>query len=186
MRPSKRLDRLPPYLFARLEQRIAEKKAQGVDVISLGIGDPDTPTPRLVVDALRDAVQDPGTHRYPSNRGRPEFRGAVASFYERRFGVELDAETEIIPALGAKECIFNLNLAFLDPESVALASDPGYPVYAAGPVLAGAEAVLIPLRADAAFAPDFEAVAPADWQRARLMFINYPNNPTGAVAPDRG
>src|SRR5918997_2809195 len=109
MRPSSRPDRIPPYLFAQLEQKIAEKKAQGIDVISLGIGDPDTPTPELVVDALADAARDPGTHQYPSNRGRPEFRQAVAGFYERRFGVTLDPDTEVIPALGAKECIFNLN-----------------------------------------------------------------------------
>ena len=109
MKTSARLDRLPPYLFAELERKIADKKAAGVDVISLGIGDPDTPTPELVVDALGEAVGDPGTHQYPSNRGRGEFRTAVASFYERRFGVPLDAETEVIPALGAKECIFNLN-----------------------------------------------------------------------------
>src|SRR5919199_4774031 len=184
MRSSSRLERIPPYLFAQLERKIAEKTAQGIDVISLGIGDPDTPTPQLVVDALRDAANDPGTHQYPSNRGRPEFRQAVASFYERRFGVELDAGTEVIPALGAKECIFNLNLAFLDPGTVALASDPGYPVYTGGPVLAGAEPVLLPLRADAGFAPDFDAVEAADWERARLMFLNYPNNPTGAVVPD--
>jgi LL-diaminopimelate aminotransferase len=184
MRPSKRLDRLPPYLFARLEQRIAEKKAQGVDVISLGIGDPDTPTPKLVVDALRDAVEDPGTHRYPSNRGRPEFRDAVASFYERRFGVELDADTEVIPALGAKECVFNLNLAFLDPGDAALAADPGYPVYTGGPLIAGADPVLMPLLPDRGFAPDLEAISAEDRERARLMYLNYPNNPTGAVAPD--
>src|SRR3954447_26448051 len=107
MRPSKRLERIPPYLFAQLERKIAEKKAQGIDVISLGFGDPDTPTPQLVVDALRDAVTDPGTHQYPSNRGRLEFREAVAAFYQRRFGVTLDPATEIIPALGAKECVFN-------------------------------------------------------------------------------
>jgi LL-diaminopimelate aminotransferase len=184
MRPSKRLDRLPPYLFARLEQKIAEKKAQGVDVISLGIGDPDTPTPRLVVDALRDAVEDPGTHRYPSNRGRPEFRHAVASFYERRFGVQLDPDREILPALGAKECIFNLNLAFLDPGDAALAADPGYPVYTGGPLLADADAVLMPLLPERGFAPDLDAIAPEDRDRARLMYLNYPNNPTGAVAPD--
>src|SRR5205807_472675 len=118
------------------------------------------------------------------NRGRAEFREAVARFYSRRFRVELDPETEIVPALGAKECIFNLNLAFLDPGTVALASDPGYPVYTGGPVLAGAEAVLLPLMPEAGFAPDFPGVAASDWQRARLMFINYPNNPTGAVAPD--
>src|SRR3954466_12455007 len=115
MRPRRRLERIPPYLFAQLERKIAEKKAQGIDVISLGIGDPDTPTPQLVVDALGEAAQDPGTHQYPSNRGRPDFRAAVAAFYDRRFGVTLDAATEIMPALGAKECIFNLNLAFLDP-----------------------------------------------------------------------
>jgi LL-diaminopimelate aminotransferase len=184
MRPSKRLERIPPYLFAQLERKIAEKKAQGVDVISLGIGDPDTPTPALVVDALRDAATDPGTHQYPSNRGRPEFRQAVASFYERRFGVQLDAETEVIPALGAKECVFNLNLAFLDPGEAALAADPGYPVYTGGPLLAGADAVLMPLLPERGFAPDLEAIAPADRERARIMYLNYPNNPTGAIAPD--
>src|SRR5438067_2256231 len=162
MRPSKRLERIPPYLFAQLERKIAEKKAQGIDVISLGIGDPDTPTPALVVDALRDAAGDPGTHRYPSNRGRPEFRQAVASFYERRFGVALDPETEVIPALGAKECIFNLNLAFLDPGDAALAADPGYPVYTGGPLLAGAEAVLMPLIPERGFAPALQAVSADD------------------------
>jgi LL-diaminopimelate aminotransferase len=184
MRPSKRLDRIPPYLFAQLERKIAEKKAQGIDVISLGIGDPDTPTPGLVVDALRDAAGDPGTHQYPSNRGREEFRTAVASFYERRFGVALDPATEIIPALGAKECIFNLNVAFLDPGEAALAADPGYPVYTGGPLLAGADAVLMPLLPERGFAPDLQAIAAEDRERARLMFLNYPNNPTGAVAPD--
>ena len=128
MKPSSRLEKIPPYLFAQLEQKISEKKAQGIDVISLGIGDPDTPTPDLVVDALADAARDPGTHQYPSNRGRQELRDAVARFYDRRFGVALDPANEIIPALGAKECIFNLNLAFLDPGDAALAADPGYPV----------------------------------------------------------
>ena len=184
MSHSQRLDRIPPYLFAELERKIAAKKEQGVDVISLGIGDPDSPTPGAVVDALSDATRDPGTHQYPSNRGRLEFREAVARFYERRFGVELDPATEVMPALGAKECIFNLNLAFLDPGDAALASDPGYPVYTAGPTLAGADAVLLPLRAQAGFAPDFDAVSAADWERARLMFVNYPNNPTGAVLPE--
>jgi LL-diaminopimelate aminotransferase len=184
VRHSERLERIPPYLFAELERKIAAKKEEGVDVISLGIGDPDTPTADPIVEALAGAAADPGTHRYPSNRGRPEFRTAVARFYQRRFGVELDADTEIIPALGAKECVFNLNLAFLDPGTVALASDPGYPVYTGGPVLAGAEPVLLPLRAEDGFAPDFASVADADWERARLMYLNYPNNPTGAIAPD--
>ncbi len=184
MRPSKRLERIPPYLFAQLERKIADKKAQGIDVISLGIGDPDMPTPQLVVDALRDAVTDTSTHQYPSNRGRPEFRTAVADFYERRFGVTLDPDTEIIPALGAKECVFNLNLAFLDPGDAALAADPGYPVYTGGPLLVGAEPVLMPLLPERGFAPDLQAIEAADRERARLMYLNYPNNPTGAIAPD--
>ena len=184
MQPSSRLDRLPPYLFAELERKIREKRAAGVDVISLGIGDPDTPTPSVVIDALASGAADPGTHQYPSNRGRPELREAYARFYERRFGVTLDPESEIIPALGAKECVFNLNLAFLDPDSVALAADPGYPVYTGGPLLAGAEAVLMPLVPELGFAPDLDAIGGDVARRARLMYLNYPNNPTGAILPD--
>jgi LL-diaminopimelate aminotransferase len=185
VRHSRRLETLPPYLFAELERKIAAKKAEGVDVISLGIGDPDTPTPGFIVEALAQAARNPGTHRYPSNRGRPEFREAVAAFYERRFGVTLDEDSEVIPALGGKECIFNLNVAFLDPEDVALAADPGYPPYTGGPVLSGARAVLMPLVPELGFAPDLDAVPESDRERAKLMFVNYPNNPTGAVAPDR-
>ena len=184
MKTSERLDRLPPYLFAELERKIADKKAAGVDVISLGIGDPDTPTPPLVIDALAAAAADPATHQYPSNRGRPEFRLAMASFYERRFGVTLDHSSEILPALGAKECVFNLNLAFLDPGSVALAADPGYPVYTGGPLIAGAESVLMPLVPELGFVPDLDAIPAAAREAARLMYLNYPNNPTGAVAPE--
>jgi LL-diaminopimelate aminotransferase len=183
MRPSKRLEQIPPYLFAALEQKIAQKRAAGVDVISLGIGDPDTPTYAPIVAAAQRAVADPSTHTYPSNRGRPEFREAVVAFYRRRFGVELDPETEVMPAIGAKECIFNLNLAFLDPGDVALASDPGYPVYTGGPLLAGGEPVLMGLVPELGFAPDLEAIPADALERARLMFINYPNNPTGAVVP---
>ena len=184
MKPSRRLAQIPPYLFAELERKIAAKRAAGVDVISLGIGDPDTPTYPAIVAAAQRAVADPSTHTYPSNRGRPEFREAVAAFYARRFGVSLDPETEVMPAIGAKECIFNLNLAFLDPGDVALASDPGYPVYTGGPLLAGAEPVLLPLVPELGFAPDFDAITAPALDRARLMFINYPNNPTGAVLPD--
>jgi LL-diaminopimelate aminotransferase len=184
MQPSERLSRIPPYLFAQLERKVAEKKAAGIDVISLGIGDPDTPTYPPIVEAMQAACADPGTHRYPSNRGRPEFREAVCEFYARRFGVILDPETEVMPAIGAKECIFNLNLAFLDPSDCALASDPGYPVYTGGPLLAGAEAVLMPLVPSLGFAPDLDAIPAETARRAKLMFINYPNNPTGAVVPD--
>src|SRR5215210_5057171 len=156
--PSKRLDAIPPYMFAELERRIADKKAAGIDVISLGIGDPDRPTYPHVVEAMREAVADPGTHQYPSNRGRAELREAFSEFYGSRFGVEIDPDCEVIPAIGAKEAIYNLCFAFLDPEDVALAADPGYPVYTAGPVLAGAQAVLMPLVPELGFVPDIDAI----------------------------
>jgi LL-diaminopimelate aminotransferase len=181
VKPSQRLDLIAPYLFAELERKIAAKRAEGVDVISLGIGDPDRPTPAIIVDAMQEAVSEPQTHRYPSNRGRQDFREAVADFYMRRFDVELDPATEIMPAIGAKECIFNLNLAFLDPSDAALSSDPGYPVYTGGPLMAGGEPVLMPLLPDRGFTPDLDAISDSDRTRAKLMFFNYPNNPTGAV-----
>ena len=183
MRRSSRLDRIPPYMFAELERKVRAKRAAGVDVISLGIGDPDIPTFEPIVAAAQRAVADPSTHTYPSNRGRQEFREAVAAFYDRRFGVTLDPDTEVMAAIGAKECIFNLNLAFLDPGDVALASDPGYPVYTGGPLLAGAEPVVMPLVAELGFAPDLDAIPAEALARARLLFANYPNNPTGAVVP---
>jgi LL-diaminopimelate aminotransferase len=184
MQPSRRLAQIPPYLFAELERKIADKQAAGVDVISLGIGDPDMPSFAPVVAAAQTAVADPGTHRYPSNRGRQEFRAALAAFYARRFGVAIDPDTEVMPAIGAKECIFNLSLAFLDPGDVALASDPGYPVYTGGPLMAGGESYLMRLRPELGFAPDLDAIPGDVLDRARLMFINYPNNPTGAVLPE--
>src|SRR4051794_21526 len=151
MQPSERLELIPPYLFAELERKVAAKREAGIDVISLGIGDPDTPTYPHIVEAMQAAGADPGTHRYPSNRGREGVRRAFAGFYDRRFGVEIDPETEVIPAIGAKECIYNLCFAFLDPGDVALASDPGYPVYTGGPLLAGAGAVVLPLRPELGF-----------------------------------
>jgi LL-diaminopimelate aminotransferase len=183
-RHSHRLERIPPYLFAELERKIAAKRAAGIDVISLGIGDPDTPTFPPIVEAAQRAVADPSTHQYPSNRGRQEFREALTAFYDRRFGVKLDPDSEVMPAIGAKECIFNLNLAFLDPGDVALAADPGYPVYTGGPLLAGAEAVLMPLVPELGFIPDLDAIDADTRARARILFVNYPNNPTGAVVPD--
>ena len=182
--PSKRLQAMPPYMFAELERRVADKRESGIDVISLGIGDPDEPTYPHIVSAMQDAVAQNDNQKYPNNRGRAEFREAFADFYDARFGVDIDPETEVIPAIGAKECIYNLCFAFLDPGDVALASDPGYPVYTGGPILAGARAELLPLLPELRFAPDLSAV-PADVAaKARLMFINYPNNPTGAVVAD--
>jgi len=184
MRPSKRLERIPPYAYAELEGKIAAKQAAGVDVISLGIGDPDRPTPPLIVEAMQEAVTEPQTHRYPSNRGRGDFRGAVRDFYARRFDVTLDPEHEVIPAIGAKEAIFNLNLAFLDPGDYALAADPGYPVYTCGPWLVGAEPVLMALEPEHGFVPNLGAIDEDVARRAKLMYLNYPNNPTGAVVPE--
>jgi LL-diaminopimelate aminotransferase len=182
--PSKRLQAIRPYMFAELERKVADRRAAGIDVISLGIGDPDMPTYPHVVEAMQRAVAENSNQKYPSNRGRAEFRNALASFYSRRFGVDIDPETEVIPAIGAKECIYNLCFAFLDPGDVALASDPGYPVYTGGPVLAGAEVEVLPLAPELGFAPDLDAIDPEMLKAARLMFLNYPNNPTGAVAPD--
>ena len=171
-------------MFAELERKVADKRAAGIDVISLGIGDPDMPTYDHVVAAMQTAVADNGNQKYPSNRGRAEFREAFSAFYERRFGVTIDPGSEVIPAIGAKECIYNLCFAFLDPGDVALASEPGYPVYTGGPVLAGAEVEVLPLVPALGFAPDLDAIDPEALRRARLLFINYPNNPTGATAPD--
>ncbi|HEX8051118.1 MAG TPA: LL-diaminopimelate aminotransferase [Solirubrobacterales bacterium] len=182
--PSRRLEAIPPYKFQELEQQIADKRAAGIDVISLGIGDPDEPTYPHVVEAMQEAVASPAYHQYPSNRGHEDFRQGLTRFYDRRFGVEIDPKSEVIPAIGAKECIYNLCFAFLDPGDVALASDPGYPVYTGGPILAGAEAELLPLVPELGFAPDLSAVPTDVAARARLMFVNYPNNPTGAVVPD--
>src|SRR4029077_18412688 len=170
---------MPPYMFAELERTIADKRAAGIDVISLGIGDPDEPTYPHIVSAMQEAVAEPGNQQYPSNRGREEFRRAFADFYERRFGVEIDPESEVIPAIGAKECIYNLCFAFLDPGDVALASDPGSPVSPGGPSLAGARAELLPLLPELGFAPDLSAIPAEVAAKARLMFINFPNNPTG-------
>jgi LL-diaminopimelate aminotransferase len=174
---ARRLDAVPPYLFAELERKIEEREKAGVDVISLGIGDPDLPTPPAVVEALARAARDPSTHRYPSNRGTPEFREAVAEFYAERFGVDLDPETEVLPVLGGKEGVAHVALATLDPGDTALAPDPGYPPYTSGPVFSGADVHYLPLADENDFLPDL-AAAP----EGTLLFLNYPNNPTGATA----
>jgi LL-diaminopimelate aminotransferase len=184
MRIAQRVDQLPPYLFAELERKIEEKRQAGVDVISLGIGDPDLPTPASVVAEGQRQMARPDTHQYPSNRGRPAFRQAVADFYQRRFGVELDPDTEILPLLGGKEGVAHICWAMLDPGDACLAADPGYPVYTSGPLLCGAQPVLMPLTAETRFQPDLEAIDTATRDRANLLFCNYPNNPTGAVIED--
>ena len=181
MKFARRLDQVPPYLFAELERKIAEKQRAGIDVISLGIGDPDLPTPEPVVAALAEAARDPATHQYPSNRGSKEFREAAAGFYRRRFGVELDPATEVIPALGGKEAVGHVCLALLDPGDICLSPDPGYPPYTSGPLFAGAEIEYLPLEEENGFLPNLDAVPGERAAGANVLFLNYPNNPTGAV-----
>ena len=177
MKFAKRLDAVPPYLFAELERKVSEAEKAGVDVISLGIGDPDLPTPPAVIDALAEAARDPRTHQYPTNHGTEEFRTAAAGFYRDRFGVELDPAGELIPVLGGKEGVGHIALACLDPGDVCLAPDPGYPPYTSGPVFAGATVHYLPLREENGFLPDLEGAPDA-----KLLYLNYPNNPTGATA----
>ena len=181
---SARVQDLPPYLFAEIERKVAARRAAGVDIISLGIGDPDTPTPAHIVAAMHEGIDDPRTHQYPTNRGTAEFRAAVAAYYSHRFGVELDEQTEIVPLLGAKEGIAHLGFALLDPGDVCLAADPGYPVYTTGPALADGTVVYLPLRPELGFQPALDDIDPAVLSRARMLFVSYPNNPTGAVIED--
>ena len=184
IRPSERLAQLPPYLFAELERKVSERRKAGIDVISLGIGDPDLPSPDVLVDEARRRVGDPATHRYPSNRGLEAFRRAVATFYERRFGVELDPDREVLPLLGGKEGVAHVCFAMLDPGELCLAADPGYPVYTSGTLLAGGTPHLMPLTAANGFLPDLEGLGRDVTDQANLLFCNYPNNPTGAVVED--
>ncbi len=179
---SRRMDRLPPYLFAEIERKIAAKREQGVDVISLGIGDPDLPTPDFVIAEMKHQLDDPRNHRYPSNAGVPEFGQGAAHFYRERFGVEIDPGNEFFPLLGSKEGLAHVCWAVLDPGDLALVPDPGYPVYAGSSILAGADVHLMPLLAENDFLPDLDAIPEDVARKAKLMFISYPNNPTAAVA----
>ncbi|MFC1848495.1 LL-diaminopimelate aminotransferase [Chloroflexota bacterium] len=182
MRLAKRVENLPPYLFVGITKRIAEKKARGEDVVSFAIGDPDIPTPQHILDALCQAARDPANHRYPESDGLPQLRQAISTWYQRRFELSLDPDKEIVPLIGSKEGIGHVALCFIDPGDIALVTDPGYPVYSIGTMFAGGECHFLPLTEDNDFLPDLDKV-PADIaQRARLLWINYPNNPTAAVA----
>ncbi len=180
MRLADRVRNLPPYLFAELDRKAAQKREAGFDVISLGIGDPDLPTPPHIVEALKEAAADPSTHQYPSYFGLPEFRRAVADWYDRRFGVELNPDTEVQPLIGSKEGLAHLALAFIDPGDEALVPDPGYPVYEIGTMLAGGSSISMPLSAEGEFLPNFAELRPTE--RTRLLWLNYPSNPTAATA----
>ena len=177
-----RLGRIPPYLFAEIDRKVQEKKRAGVDVISLGIGDPDLPTPKRIVNVLQEAAADPANHRYPSYFGLAELRQAIAGWYSDRSGVSLDPSTEILPTLGSKDGIAHVPLALVDPGDVVLAPDPGYTVYTTGALMAGAEPYIMPLTAANHWLPDLDAIPADTADRATLMWLNYPNNPTAAVA----
>jgi LL-diaminopimelate aminotransferase len=181
---ARRLDLVPPYLFAELERKIEAKRRDGIDVISLGIGDPDLPSPASVIEEMRRQVARAETHRYPSNRGLDAFRQAVADFYSSRFDVEVDPDREVVPVLGGKEGVAHIALACLEPGDVCLSPEPGYPPYTSGPLFAGADIHYLPLLEENAFLPDLGAAPDEVLARANLLFLNYPNNPTGAVVDD--
>lgn len=180
MRIANRVAGLPPYLFAELDKKIAAKRAEGADVISLGVGDPDHPTPRHIVEALQEAAEDPSTHQYPSYYGSPALRKAIADWYLTRFGVELDPETEVQPLIGSKEGIAHLAWAFVDPGDEVLTPDPGYPVYEIGTRLAGGTPISLPHTAERGFLPDLSQATATE--RTKLMWLGFPSNPTAAVA----
>lgn len=182
MKVSKRIEDLPPYLFVRISQKIAERKSRGEKVISFGIGDPDIATPDSIIQRLCREAKVPANHRYPETYGLPEFRQAIAQWYERRFGVVLDPDKEVLPLIGSKEGIGHITFCFIDPGDVALIPDPAYPVYSVSTMFAGGEAYFMPLTEDNGFLPDLERVPPEVARRAKVLWLNYPNNPTGAVA----
>lgn len=182
MRAAKRLQNLPPYPFATLERRIAELKSKGMDIVRLDIGSPDLPPPPFIVEALYKSAQAPTNHGYPGYYGTPQLRRAIADYYARRFGVELDPKEEALVLIGSKEGLAHASLAFLDPGDLALIPDPGYPTYYLSTLLAGGEVYYMPLLAENEFFPDFSAIPTEIAERARLMWLGYPNNPTGATA----
>src|SRR5438067_3778353 len=182
---AQRLGKLPPYLYVQIRKKVREAQERGIDVISLGVGDPDQPTPQHVIDALAKAANDPANHQYPTGeeKGMPAFRRAVAAWYARRFGVTLDPDSEVIALIGSKEGNHHLALAVLDPGDTAIVPDPGYPAYLASAIFAGATVERIPLRKENNFLPDFDDISPELARRAKVLWLSYPNNPTTATAP---
>lgn len=182
MRISKRIENLPPYLFVQISEKIAEKKAKGEDVISFAIGDPDIPTPNHIIEGLIKATRDTANHRYPESHGLPELRQAIAEWYGRRFGIDLDPDKEVLPLIGSKEGIGHIALCFIDPGDIALVPDPAYPVYSISTMFAGGESYFIPLIEENGFLPDLEQIPSEIARKSKILWLNYPNNPTAAVA----
>jgi len=181
---SKKLQALPPYLFLEIDQAKRKARAEGRDIIDLGIGDPDQPTPKFIIDCLSQAALDPANHRYALDQGMPVLRGAIGDWYKRRFKVNLNPETEVLPLIGSKEGIAHFPLAFLNPGDLSLVPDPCYPPYQGGTILAGGKPYLMPLTAKNSFLPDLKKIPLSARKKAKIIFINYPNNPTGACASD--
>lgn len=181
MKQSERLNKIPPYLFAEIDRKIAEAKAKGIDIISLGIGDPDTPTIPTVVEAMHKAIDKPSNHDYPPYEGTKEFREASAQWLKKRFGAEFDPKTEVLANIGSKEAIAHVFFAYVDEGDYTLVPDPGYPVYKNATIFAGGTPYSMPLLAENNFLPDFDKIPEEIAKKAKLMFLNYPNNPTGAV-----
>ncbi|MFW5992330.1 MAG: aminotransferase class I/II-fold pyridoxal phosphate-dependent enzyme, partial [Halanaerobiaceae bacterium] len=182
MENAERIKNLPPYLFAKIDRMIAEAKENGVDVISFGIGDPDQPTPDNIVKVMEEAINNAETHSYPSYEGLLEYRKAVSDWYNRRYGVKFDPDREIVSLIGSKEGIAHFPFCYINPGDIALIPDPGYPVYKTSVLLAGGKPVIMPLKEENDFLPDLEEIDSDSANRAKLMFLNYPNNPTGATA----
>lgn len=180
---SKRIRELPPYLFAEIDRLKAEVASSGVDIVDLGVGDPDLPTPSFIIDRLAEAARDPANHTYPSYSGMTGFRKAVARWYQRRFGVTIDVGSETLGLIGSKEGIANFPYAYIDRDDVVLYTEPGYPVYRTGTLFAGGEPYPLPLLSQNNFLPDLDSIPGDICQRAKILWINYPNNPTSAVAP---
>ncbi len=182
MKVSERLEKIPPYLFAEIDRKIAEAKSKGLDIISLGIGDPDTPTLQPVVDEMHKAIDDPKNHDYPPYNGTEQFRNAAADWMKKRFGVALNADTEVLCNIGSKEAIAHVFFAFVDKGDYTLVPDPGYPVYKNATIFAGGTPYAMPLLEENNFLPDFEKIPEDIAKKSKIMFLNYPNNPTGATA----
>jgi LL-diaminopimelate aminotransferase len=182
MKFAERISKLQPYLFVEITRKINERRAAGVHVITFAIGDPDIATPPHILNRLLEASQDPPNHRYPESEGLPEFRRAIADWYQQRFGLTLDSDKEVLPLIGAKEGIGHMALCFIDPGDIALVPDPGYPVYAVGTMFAGGESHFMPLLEENGWLPNLEAIPTDVARKAKVMWLNYPNNPTAAVA----
>ena len=179
--PAQRMSTIPPYLFARIEQKIAEAKEAGIDIISLGIGDPDRPTPEFIIEEMTKQLHNAENHQYPSSVGMLSFRNTVADWYKARYGVQINGKSDVCALIGSKEGIANIHYCYVDPGDIVLVPDPAYPVYATATMLAGGQPYYMPLNSENGFLPVFEDIPEEICRRAKMMWLNYPNNPTGAI-----